>query len=312
MNKKSPRKIERDLMFSIRTHLGQEPSVRAVGLSGGVDSLLLAETLKRLEIPFYALHFNHRWRGTKSDADAAWVAQWCHLNEVPLISGKSRSGGPTSEGKAREARWSFYLRQAQKLSLHELWLGHHADDLVETFLMQLLRGAGPDGLTSLKFASSRASLRILRPLLCHPKSDILALANDWNLTWREDSSNESLEFFRNRVRKQLIPYLTKIAGRDPAPLIARTAAIMADENAWWETLLPDRWPKRASCFELAAQPVAFQRRYLKGWLREQGVTNATFQQIEEIRSLLQGNQPAKINLSSGRHCRRTRNLLYIE
>lgn len=283
-----------------------------LALSGGVDSMLLAETLHRLKIFFVALHFNHRWRGKQSDADAQWVEKWCAKRKIPIEIGIAVHAGKTSENEARKARWNFLKNAATKHCLSEIWFAHHADDLVETFLLQLLRGAGPEGLASLKKTRKMRSLKIVRPLLQFFKEDIIRQAKAWKLKWREDASNRSDLHFRNRVRNRLLPILSKMAGRDVRKQIWRAVALLADENAFFESKLPKKWPQKASTKKLRKLPLPLQRRWLRGWLLFQNISDLSFDDIESVRLLLEKNKPSKINLSQKKFCRRKEGFIFIE
>ncbi len=281
-----------------------------VGLSGGVDSIVLAEAMRRSDLPVVALHLDHAWR-EDSRADAAWVKQWCRDRKLSCRTRRLRRR-PSSEADARTARMDFFRSRTESEPLAGVWLAQHADDLVETFLLQLMRGAGPEGLASLHPDREIDGLRLLRPLLSFEKRDLQKLARHWKLEWREDASNQSDHHRRNRVRHRLLPTLKKWMDRDPSPLIQRTATILAAENEFWETFLPATYPEKVPVPDLQSQPVAYQRRYLRGWLKSQGVDNASFEHIESIRKLLQGGRPAKANLSGNRYVRRSQSRLYVE
>ncbi|MEM9398790.1 MAG: tRNA lysidine(34) synthetase TilS [Verrucomicrobiota bacterium] len=281
-------------------------------VSGGMDSMVMLESCLRHQVPIHVFHFNHRWRGKASDADADFIRQTCEKWKIPLTMGEACTVGPTSEGEARDARWKFFLQSAAELNIAALCTAHHADDQVETFLLQLLRGAGPEGLASLTHEKKREGILILRPLLPFTKAELEAVAHHWKLKWKEDKTNKSPKFFRNRVRLKLMPYLDKISGRIQWPIIQRTCLLLAEENDYWEKLLPDEMPQRPKVKDLSRQHPAFQRRYLRKWLHSQGIGAPDFEQIEAIRRLLNKDNPAKINLSKNRHCRRRAGFLFLE
>jgi tRNA(Ile)-lysidine synthase len=281
-----------------------------VGLSGGMDSIVLAEAMRRCDLEVVALHLDHAWR-KDSREDASWVRLWCRERKLPCRVRRLRRP-PANEAEARSARMDFFRQYSHKEQLAGIWLAQHADDLVETFFLQLMRGAGPEGLASLHPDREVDGLRLLRALLPFEKKELKKLARHWKLEWREDGSNQSDRHRRNRVRHRLIPTLRKWMDRDPMPLIYRTATILASENEYWESILPARYPSKVPVQLLESQPVAYQRRYLRAWLKSQGVGNASFEQIEGVRELLSGGRPARANLSGKRYVRRTRARLYIE
>lgn len=299
---------------AVEEHLSSKVQASPIGvaLSGGVDSILLAHTLHHLSIPFIALHFNHRWREKASDADAKWVKAWCAERGIKCYIGKAKEKGPTSENKARMERWAFFKKMAHTYSLSSIWMAHHADDLVETFLLQLLRGAGIDGLISLAPSSRMEDLEIKRPWLQFWKEEIIEQAKNLNLSWREDSTNQELTYARNRLRLQILPMLQQVIGRDPRKMIYRTAQILAEENNYWSQIIPETWPSQLRVKEIANQPIAWQRRALRAWLKAQGIQDLNFETIENVRKLLTQLKPAKTNLHRGYFCKRQKGFLMIQ
>jgi tRNA(Ile)-lysidine synthase len=281
-----------------------------VALSGGMDSIVLAETLHRLEIPFLALHVDHGWRGKESRKEALWVKQWCRARGLALVQTKIKNTLPRTEAAAREARLAFFQDVAEREKLQEIWLAHHADDLVETFLLQLLRGAGPEGLASMPERRDFQGIVLVRPLLEFHKKELKGLAQKWKLAWCEDSSNQGDDYLRNRVRRGLLPYMKKISGRDPVQILSRLVRILADENLYWERYLPKKAARTLSVVDLKKQPAAVQRRVIRAWLISSGMGGLSFDQVEQVRGLLLQPKPAKV--SQGRFCRRRQGILFLE
>lgn len=308
--KKNP-KLEKRFAEAIQQYWKKNKRI-GLAFSGGVDSLLLAEFLYRLKIPFTTLHFDHRWRGKKSAQDAEWAKNWCEKRNIPVEIGKAKKAGATSENTAREARWKFFKSAMPQHCLTEIWMAHHADDLVETFLIQILRGAGPEGLSSLKDERMMGDIKVVRPWLDFFKEEITQQAKTWKLKWRDDATNQDKKYFRNRVRKELLPFLSKTAGRNVKNLLWRTAVLLADENHFVEQFIPsplwDKLPTKA----LKKLPKAIQRRCLKKWLEEKNIADISFENVEAIRGLLENEKPAKINLCRGKFCRRKEGFLFID
>jgi len=295
-----------------RTMEDSKGSKIGLALSGGLDSMVLAEGLHRLGLAFVVLHVDHGWREMESAADAAWVKAWCRERKIPFFGKKLRAGSARTEAAGREARRSFYEHVAERNGLGEIWLAHHADDLVETFLLQLLRGAGPEGLASMPERRKMGKVEWVRPLLTFRKAELKSLARNWKLSWREDASNRSEDYLRNRIRHRLLPTLQKMTGRDPSPVLARCARILSDENVYWEELLPEVWPENLACAGLKKASVALQRRAIRSWLLSRKVKDLSFEDIEAVRGLLLRDKPAKVNLSKGKYCRRRSGVLFIE
>ena len=198
-----------------------------------------------------------------------------------------------------------------------IFVGHHADDLVETFLINLFRGAGSAGLSAMREISTRRiddmDLTIVRPLLCVWRKEIDHYVRDHRLRFREDATNEDLTPVRNRIRLRIIPYLEKMHGRNIRQNIWRTAIIAADEEKWIESELRDSTHADLSIVKLRALPIALQRRAILKWLRARNVSNVGFDAIERVRSLAdRDTRVAKVNLPENRHARRRGGKIFIE
>jgi tRNA(Ile)-lysidine synthase len=304
------KKIEKKVL----DHLKQTvtPHSLAVAISGGVDSMVLAEALIRLSIPFTALNFNHRWREPKSSQEAQWIKKWTQKRNIKIYQAKAKKSGVTSENTARQERWDFILKQTKKLKIKNIAIAHHADDLVETFFLQLLRGSSSKGISSLSADRKINHLQVHRPLLPFSKKEILSLAKLWKVDWKEDATNQSKDFFRNRVRHDLMPLLKKVAQRPVIQNISQTCKILNEENEYWEQLMPKKYPKKVSVQELRKEHIAYQRRYLHNWLKSQKISDIGFEDVENTRTLITQRDPAKINLSKGKFCRRKEGFLFIE
>ena len=295
-----------------------------IGVSGGRDSVALLHWLTNLGYKKLTVcHLNHQLRGRSSAADARFVeklaarygvdSEFASAN-VRAIAKKKKNSIETA---AREARYSFFAETAKRHRCHTIFLGHHADDLVETFLLNLIRGAGLTGLAAMRDVSTReidgVDLTIVRPLLSVWRSDIDRYVQEYHLRFREDATNKNLAATRNRIRNRIIPYLEKILGRNLCQNIWRTAMIAAEEEKWLDTEVPDSTNAHFSVSRLRALPVALQRRAILKWLRAQNISDLGFDVIERVRSLADREAPfAKVNLPKDRHVRRRSGKIFIE
>jgi tRNA(Ile)-lysidine synthase len=221
------------------------------------------------------------------------------------------------ETAAREARYAFFAETARRRNCRTLFIAHHADDLVETFLINLFRGAGNAGLAAMREISTRridgVDLTIVRPFLCVWHKEIDDYVGEQRLAFREDATNKNLTPLRNRIRHRVIPYLERMLGRNIRKNIWRTAMIAADEEKWIESELPDSTHADFSVIKLRALPIAFQRRALLKWLRAQNVSDVGFDAIERVRSLADHDtRIAKVNLPQNRHARRRSGKIFLE
>jgi tRNA(Ile)-lysidine synthase len=323
-----------------------------IGVSGGRDSVALVHLLVNLGYQKLILcHLNHQLRGQMSDADARFVEKLAanydrktvgQALRLPGGGAGKRSARPTKvdaridfelgianvralaakrkisiETAAREARYKFFADTARRRKCKAIFLGHHADDLVETFLINLFRGAGAAGLSGMREISTRriddVDLAIVRPFLGIWRKEIDVYVREHRIKFREDASNKNLNPFRNRIRHRVIPYLEKICGRNIRPAIWRAATIAGEEEAWIEKQLPDSVDAQFSVAQLRALPIALQRRAILKWLRAENIAEVSFDVIERVRSLLDPAAPvAKINLSHDQHARRRAGRIFVE
>ena len=295
-----------------------------IGVSGGRDSVALLHSLVDLGYKnLIVCHLDHQLRGRSSAADARFVEKLAARYDVDLAiesaNVRALAKKLSIETAAREARYSFFAKVAKRRKCRTIFLAHHADDLVETFLINLFRGAGSTGLSGMREVTTRrvddVDLTIARPLLGVWRSDIDKYVRKHRLKFREDASNKSLAPFRNRVRRRVIPYLEKTLGRNIRQNIWRTATIMAEEENFFETLLPG---KLSDLTALAVEPLrkmslAVQRRILHKWLRAADVADIGFDLVERVRALLDvTNRVAKTNLPQDRHVRRRAGKIFVE
>jgi tRNA(Ile)-lysidine synthase len=177
-----------------------EPGKYVVAVSGGVDSVVLLDLLRMYPgVKLVVAHFDHGIRDD-SHLDRAHVEALARRYRVPFTYDKGRLGPGVGEAEAREARYAF-LRKVQAASAADaIVTAHHQDDVLETAIINLLRGTGRKGLSSLTHGEG-----IIRPLLDVPKSEIIDYAKRHGLKWREDSTNLSTDILRNRIRHEMLP-----------------------------------------------------------------------------------------------------------
>lgn len=291
-----------------------------VGVSGGMDSCVLLDLL--LESGFRNLmvcHFNHRLRGADSDADAAFVRQLAGRYGLAFQAGKApeRPAGKSLETAARAARLAFFAEAARSHGTNELFLAHHADDQVETFIFRLLRGTASPGRAGMRARAAHrvAGLELIihRPLLAAWRADLRAYANARGLAWRDDATNAEPVTARNRVRHELIPLAESIMGRRVRPALLRCLQISQEEDRFLEAATPDLWQQTdLPAAHLRQLPAALQRRVVYQWLRRLGVPDVGSTEIEATRSLALRLYPARISLPGGNRARRRQGKIFLE
>jgi tRNA(Ile)-lysidine synthase len=263
-------------------------------VSGGPDSLALLALARAAGCEVTAVHVDHGLRpGSAAEADVVraaadrFGAAFAGLRVEVLP-------GPDLEARARAARRAALPPGAL--------LGHTADDQAETVLLNLLRGAGLDGLTGFDPAT--------RPIRALRRWETRALCDDLGLAPVDDPSNSDPAFRRNRVRHELLPLLDAIAERDVAPVLARQAEVARDDRVLLDELAARIDPTDARA--LAAAPPALARRAVRRWLRDgpelHPPDRAT---VERVLAVARGSA-AGCEVGGGRSVRRTRGRLRLE
>jgi tRNA(Ile)-lysidine synthase len=302
---------------------GFPPTTRyLIGVSGGRDSIaLLHWLLGRGYRKLIVCHLDHHLRGRSSAADARFVGRLAEANGLELETAALDVRQLAAEKKlsmetaARLARYDFFAQIARRRRCRTIFLGHHADDLVETFLINLFRGSGTQGQRGILPLTTRVvagvEITIVRPLLGVSRREIDDYVAEHRLRYREDATNQQLDSLRNRVRHRIIPQLEKEFGRDIRPGVRRAALIASEEDALLDSLVPS-FGERLPVGQLRQLPTALQRRAIASWLRALPVADVSFEMVERVRSLLASDGPAKVNLTQDRHARRRSGELFIE
>ncbi len=299
-------------VHSCETSLAALPETLLVGVSGGVDSAALLHALVKMGRKPVVLHFDHGWR-KESSADARFVVKLATRYGLEYVGGKMQAAiKGHRETEARVARYAFFVQTAQQLGIRDLVLAHQADDQVETFLMQLLRGSGAAG-RGMNPVTRRAGLVIHRPWLGVWKKEITAYAKRHKLKWREDTTNADTRHRRNLIRQKVLPYLQKQLSPQVAENLLRAAEIQRAESEWLDALCAE-WSEHAelSVKAMHAASLAQQRRTILRWLQRHGINDISFINVEAVRGLLDNRIPAKVNLSKGRFARRRTGKIFVE
>jgi tRNA(Ile)-lysidine synthase len=275
-----------------------------VGVSGGADSVCLLLVLNDLGYNVAAAHLNHGLRGAESDADEQFVRELaerltvpfhCRRVNLPIARGNVEAAG-------RQARKDFFAALVAEYGFDRVALAHNQNDRVETFLLNLFRGAGGDGLTSMEPVVDH----IVRPLIEVPRSKIEWYLEELGAEWRLDATNLDSGFTRNRVRLNVIPELMRTFNPNLVAAVARTTEILSDENAALAEFVED-WLRRHGAMRngayvldsltLAAESVAIQRRVVRAALKriqqEKPLNDVGFDHIEAAIGLLKPQQSGK-------------------
>lgn len=282
-----------------------------VGVSGGRDSMALLQWLldggcRQLIV----CHLDHGLRPT-SAADAEFVKAHARTLRLPEFIQRENITGTSIEAAAREARYQFFARAARAHGCERILLAHHADDQVETYLFNLLRG-GPSAMRPIAARTiGDTSLTILRPLLGVWREDLAAYATAHRVPFCEDETNADTRFTRNKLRHHTIPALSADMGRDVRRSIWRAAERLAAEDDFIaaQPALAQP-PAELQVASLRSLHIALQRRLIHAWLKSHSVADIGFAEVESVINLLTPHI-AKVNLPGALCARRRAGRIFI-
>jgi len=283
-----------------------------VAVSGGADSLVLLHTLHSLapknRWKISVAHFNHQLRGRASDADEKLVRAVAKKMALPIFTERGKVAEFAVQSKisvemaARKLRHEFFARAARTQKISTIALAHHADDQVELFFLRLLRGTGGEGMAGMKWRSpspADKNITLIRPLLGFSKADILAFARENKIRFRDDATNFSQDFLRNRIRNELLPLLQKKYQPGLAKTVLRLMEITGAEaefvsetaQLWLENKSGKRKAEsgkpesaRGVAHSFDRLPIAVQRKILQQQLTGAGVVS-DFELVERLRAV---------------------------
>lgn len=183
-----------------------------LAVSGGLDSMVLMHLFQELNYSIGIAHCNFQLRGKESDEDENFVKLQAEKFQIPIFSIQFETEKFANDNKlsiqlaARKLRYDWFYQILEQENYDYLLTAHHLDDQLETFLINLSRGTGIEGLTGIPATNDK----IMRPLLPFSREEILAFAGENSLSWREDSSNASTKYLRNKIRHDVIPILKSL------------------------------------------------------------------------------------------------------
>lgn len=308
-----------------------------IGVSGGPDSVALLHGLLQLSghnrknWRLFVVHVNHQLRGIESQEDARFVAELCKTKKIPYricevsVQEKIQKEGGNKQAVARQLRYDAFYETAKKWGIHKIALAHHADDQVETLLMRLLRGTSISGLAGMAHIREWRGLQIIRPMLHIFREDVERyLTESHFVSPRYDSSNDSLDYTRNRIRHQLIPELLTYNPQMKEALLRLSEITKSEEEIWMrlteEAMKSTVIKKYQSDYWLDVKkfldlPVALQRRTVKlilDCLVRNGRSEISLETIERVRNFFQHQHPsAEYHIKGGIFVKKEYDQLWI-
>lgn len=262
----------------IQMEVSLGPGKYVLAVSGGVDSVVLLDVLRQKpRVELVVGHYDHGMR-TDSAEDRQLVqkiAEECHL---PFEYEEGTLGAGASEAAGRTARYEFFERMRRKYNAAAIITAHHQDDVLETAILNLLRGTGRKGLTALASTD-----KFVRPLLKIPKADILVYAKNHQLTWREDSTNSDEKYLRNYIRRKILPRFDEASRQQLLSFVEAMRPI----NDEIDQLLADVLAAQGAQHALDRQwfiglPHALSKETMAAWLRANDLANFDTRTLERL------------------------------
>ncbi|MGF7229517.1 MAG: tRNA lysidine(34) synthetase TilS [Candidatus Saccharibacteria bacterium] len=267
------------------------PGKYVVAVSGGVDSMVLLDMLAHTPgLELVVAHFDHGIR-TDSAQDRALVGAAAARYNLPYVYEEGNLGRGASEQAARNARYAFLHRARTAQQAQAIIVAHHQDDVLETMILNMLRGTNRKGLSSLQSHGE-----LLRPLLHLTKADMRNYAKTHAIEWHEDSTNTDTRYLRNHLRAYSMPRLTT---EQRAALLAINQRAAVD-NHEIDLLLGDvlvvlGGPDQLNRQQFIQLPHAVSREVMATWLRAHSVQDITARQIERLVTAAKTAQPGTVH-----------------
>jgi tRNA(Ile)-lysidine synthetase-like protein len=285
----------------------------AVGVSGGADSVALFMLLTQLRRrDLHVVHLNHETRGAESDEDAAFVKTLaadagveCSIAKISQMN-VGHSGNASA--RYRRARFQLFGQVVARHGLSGVVLAHHADDQAETVMLRLLRGSAVEALGGIQPRSIVSNLCVMHPLLAIRSDDLRAYLAKRNMAWREDASNASVAYGRNRVRGFL----------RSNPALHEAMIALGHSSAAWEQWLDSAAPPLPATFPMATVqrlPDCVAIHAVRRWLLEQGLAPSEISRKRCDQILVMAHDaasPHHWSLADGVHVRRKAGHIFLE
>ncbi len=302
------RSIPQSVVLFLDSHLASTRSRLLLAVSGGPDSVALAHSMRALPYPVVIGHVDHTLR-TGSRADAAFVRRLAQRWELPFDMAVVRTKQHARvhrqgiEEAARDLRYQALVKMAQKHRCVAVVTAHTANDQVETVLLNLFRGTGPTGMAGIPPMRTCQKKLLLRPFLTVTRQEILSYLQVQKQTYRQDPTNSSVRFTRNRIRHLTLPYLTRLFPGLSRRLV-QSGEIFRDEEEFWKQIVEGEVAKtvrkNGKRVLIDLTPFLGYHKALSRRLLRHILPNLSFPEIERVRSLARAAEgPSRLQLGGG-------------
>ena len=282
-------------LYINRYNLIAEGEKVILALSGGIDSMVLADLLQKTQVQFVAAHCNFHLRDVESDGDDWFVRKFAEKRGIQCFvkhfetEKYAANHGISIEMAARDLRYAWFEQLRQQLGYDKIAVAHHADDQSETFFINLLRGAGLRGLKGMQPQNGV----VIRPLLWASREQIRRYAAENHIVWREDHTNAESVYLRNKIRNQLLPVFDELQP-DARQGLYKSLEHLASENELYRELLKEKFgqiiEENDGCQIIGKQYFVNNFQLLFEWLRNYDFNTDQCQFIYEAIGTGIGNQ----------------------
>lgn len=298
--------------FIFRDKILERENKVLIGISGGPDSIALALALKKIEkkynLRLFLVHINYHQRGKDSEEDQKFVEEFARKNDFELeVVSFDVEHQASSEEKMRDFRYQKFEEIRKKIKFDKIAVAHHLDDQVETFWLNLFRGAGLQGLTGMKSVNNL----IIRPFLVFSKKEIGEFLKENHQKFRIDRSNLENNFARNKIRLDLVPYLKENFDPKVAEKIGKLISNIQNEKEvidfWLEDNFDNFIEKKKSEFiwnisKAKSLPEGCQRAIFRKiiWKLKGDLKNVSMNNFEEFKKIIESEKSKKQEMKIGK------------
>ncbi|QZE14896.1 tRNA lysidine(34) synthetase TilS [Halosquirtibacter laminarini] len=231
------------MLFSAFKHFLETREIESnskvlLAVSGGVDSMVMADLFQRSKLPFSIAHCNFKLRAEESEKDTTLVHNYALSLDIPFYceyfdtTAYAEENNLSIEMAARNLRYDWFYRIAEEDGFDYIAIAHHRDDSLETFILNWTRGAGIKGLTGI----DEMNHKILRPLIEVSRDDIIEYADIYNIPFRHDASNDSEVYLRNIVRHSILPQIDRLNDKARAKMNQSISYLKQVENIYRDSI----------------------------------------------------------------------------